>query len=295
MQTISSLNKKIKSIHDLQSVVKTMKILAAVSIRQYERAVTSLSQYTRTLEMGFRILLQTTPLERFRSQKTDDKNYGIILFGSEQGMCGQFNEQIVAFALKDMEEREIKPDQSLVLALGTRMETRLKSSGISAEDILILPGSVMGITPKVLEVILKIESWRSERNIEFFIVYFNKYLSGSSFSQKALQLLPMNLEWIQELEKKKWESRSLPTFTMDKTQLAFSLIRHYLFVTLYRSFAESLASENASRMLSMQAAEKNIDDKLKDLITIYHQKRQTSITEELLDIVSGFEALTGKK
>lgn len=292
MQTIATLRKKIKSIHDLQSVVKTMKILAAVSIRQYERAVASLMQYNRTLEMGFQILLRTTPLERFRPEKSFEKHYGIILFGSEQGMCGQFNEQIVTFAEKDMEQRGIKPEQRLILAIGSRLETRLKSSGISAEHIIALPGSLFGITPKVLEVILKIESWQSERNTEFFIIYYNEYISGSSFRQKTLQLLPINLDWIRDLKGKKWDSRSLPCFTQDKTNLALALIRHYLFVGLYRAFAESLASENASRMLSMQAAEKNIEDRLKDLITLYHQQRQTSITEELLDIVSGFEALT---
>jgi F-type H+-transporting ATPase subunit gamma len=243
--------------------------------------------------MGFQILLRTTPLERFRPETMDDRQYGVIIFGSEQGMCGQFNEQIVAFAEGDMEQRGIKPEQRLVLAIGTRLENRLKASGISVEHIIGLPGSVFGITPKVLEVILKIESWRSERHTEFFIIYFNEYISGSSFRQKALQLLPMNLDWIRDLKKKNWDSRSLPTFTLDKTDLALALIRHYLFVGLYKSFAESLASENASRMLSMQAAEKNIEDRLKDLVTLYHQQRQTSITEELLDIVSGFEALMG--
>ncbi|MBN1903194.1 F0F1 ATP synthase subunit gamma [Candidatus Sumerlaeota bacterium] len=292
MLTIFSLGKKIKSVQDLQSVVKTMKILAAVSIRQYERAVASLSEYARTLEMGFQILLQSAPMERFLPQRTNTKRYGIIIFGSEQGMCGQFNEQIAAFAEKDMRERGISPENRVILSIGTRLESRLNSSGISAEHIMSLPSSVFGITAKALEVILKIESWQSGGIADFFIIYFNEYLSGSTFRQKALQILPLNPDWMRDLETKKWESRSLPAFTMDRTQLTLSLIRQYLFTSLYRCFAESLASENASRMLSMQAAEKNIDDKLNDLLSVYHQKRQTTITEELLDIVSGFEALT---
>jgi F-type H+-transporting ATPase subunit gamma len=78
---------------------------------------------------------------------------------------------------------------------------------------------------------------------------------------------------------------------MDWDALFSALIRQYLFVSLYRAFAESLASENASRLAAMQNAERNIDERLTALQGQFHQQRQSSITEELLDIVSGFEAL----
>ena len=69
------------------------------------------------------------------------------------------------------------------------------------------------------------------------------------------------------------------------------MIRQYLFVSIFRAFAESSAAENAGRLASMQGAEKNIEAQLSDLNMQYHRQRQMSITEELLDIVSGFEAL----
>jgi F-type H+-transporting ATPase subunit gamma len=78
---------------------------------------------------------------------------------------------------------------------------------------------------------------------------------------------------------------------MDWNRLFSSLIQQYLFVSLYRAFAESLASENAGRLASMQAAERNIEDLLEELNSQFQQQRQSSITEELLDIVAGFEAL----
>jgi F-type H+-transporting ATPase subunit gamma len=69
------------------------------------------------------------------------------------------------------------------------------------------------------------------------------------------------------------------------------LSREYLFITLYYAVVQSLASENAARLAAMQAAEKNIDEKKEEVRTMFNQKRQSSITEELLDIVGGFEAL----
>ena len=106
-----------------------------------------------------------------------------------------------------------------------------------------------------------------------------------------VQLLPVNHDWLREIAKKKWDSKSLPIFRMDGDQIFSSLIREYLFVSLYRAFAESLASENASRLASMQNAEKNIEEQLQDLHVQFHRTRQMTITEELLDIVAGFEAM----
>jgi F0F1-type ATP synthase, gamma subunit len=71
-------------------------------------------------------------------------------------------------------------------------------------------------------------------------------------------------------------------------------VRHYLFFSLYRAFVESLASENASRLASMQMAEKNIEEHLNELSAQFHRRRQSAITSELLDVVTGFEAITGE-
>ena len=79
---------------------------------------------------------------------------------------------------------------------------------------------------------------------------------------------------------------------MSEERLASALFRQYFFVSLYRACAESLASENASRLASMQIAEKNIAERLGELQAEFNHQRQSGITEELLDIVSGFEALT---
>jgi F-type H+-transporting ATPase subunit gamma len=76
-------------------------------------------------------------------------------------------------------------------------------------------------------------------------------------------------------------------------QTLLALVREYLFVSLFRACAESLASENASRLAAMQRAEKNIDELLVDLNRAFHRLRQSGIDEELFDVVSGFEAQSG--
>lgn len=292
MQTTESLKRRIKSAGDLLSVVKTMKALAAVSIRQYQKAVESLDDYNRTVEMGLQIVLKERMSAMAQIKDAAPKRIGAIIFGSDQGLCGQLNEQISVFALENIKEAKVKKENRRVLAVGARVADYVEDAGQPVDELLTTPGSTAGITPLVQEIIMIIEEWHFRDNVDHFMLFYNDYISGSNYRPYKVQLLPVNRSWLQDIARKKWESKSLPIYRMDGDQIFSSLIREYLFVSLYRAFAESLASENASRLASMQNAEKNIEEQLLDLHVQYHRTRQMTITEELLDIVAGFEALS---
>jgi len=293
VETIESLRRRIKSAEDLHAVVKTMKALAAVTIRQYEKAVESLGEYSRTVELGFQVLLKQKPPGVGLTQPALNERLGAIVFGSDQGMVGQFNEVIARHAAQELEQRNVSQDNLSLLAAGGRVLARLEEAGQPVEDLIALPGSVAAVTPVVQRVVLKIESWRSKRGIDEVLLFFNRPFSGASYRPQTIQLLPVDSEWFGELASKPWPCRAIPFFTMDWDRLFSWLIREYLFVSLYRAFAESLASENASRLASMQVAERNIENRLDELNAQYHQQRQSAIDAELFDLVAGFEALGG--
>jgi F-type H+-transporting ATPase subunit gamma len=294
MRTLEAVKRKLESAEDLQSVVKTMKAMAAVSIRQYEQAVDSLHEYNRTLEQALQVVMQRQHA-RFNSPPEESRSrLGAFVFGSEQGMCGQFNEEIASFALERMQKMQENADDRNVVTLGMRTVGHLEDAGQAVEDTFALPSSVHEITWSVQELLLKIEAWRNQENIERIVLFYNKKQSGSSYEPHLWFLLPLNISWLQELAEREWPTNSLPTYSMNWDNLFASLIRHYFFFHLYRAFAESLASENASRLAAMQAAEKNIKERLDELNSQYNRQRQSSITSELLDIVSGFEALEAK-
>jgi F-type H+-transporting ATPase subunit gamma len=292
METVESIKRRIGNTEDLLSIVKTMKTLAAINIRQYEKAVESLADYYRTIEMGFQVLLHNSPQAILSESAVSHSATGIIIFGSDQGMCGQFNEQIAAMALEELARLKIPETQRVVLILGTRLAAYLEALEQPHDDAWPIPGSVAGITPLIQDIVVKIDLWRAQRGIARVILFHNRPLSGAAYQPHMLNLLPVNLDRLRRLARKEWPSRVLPTFTMDWQQLLSTLIHQYLFVAIYRAFAESLMSENASRLATMQSAERNIEEHLDALNTLFHQQRQQSITEELLDIVSGFEALT---
>lgn len=104
-------------------------------------------------------------------------------------------------------------------------------------------------------------------------------------------MLLIDPQSLRRCSREPWRSRSLPTFITERRLLLSRLVGQYLFVSFFRAYAESLASENASRIAAMQAAEKNIEERLDELRGCYNQLRQSAITEEILDVVTGFEAL----
>jgi F-type H+-transporting ATPase subunit gamma len=291
METLESLKKRIESTEDLRSVVKTMKALAAVNIRQYERAVASLADYSRAIEMGLQVLVRSRPGVSLGTKRAPKNQLGAIVFGSDQGMCGQLNEQIASHAMNTMKHIGIQRESRSLLAIGERVAARLEDADQPVEEYRTVPGSTSGITPMVQEVLLTIEAWDREKGIDQVYLFYSEHLSSASFRPYTVHLLPVDQQWLARLEEEPWPSHSLPAFTMDWEPLLSALIRQYLFVSLFRAFAESLVSENASRLASMQGAERNIEDQLAGLNSRYHRQRQMAITEELLDIVAGFEAL----
>ena len=293
MQTIESLRRKIKSTQDLLSVVKTMKALAAVSIRQYQRAVESLIDYNDTVERGLQIVLKAQEEAPLDSRPVPIIKAGAIVFGSDQGLCGQFNAQVVAHAVEEMNALGVADEGRYILTVGERVKDHMERSDQQIYDTLPTPSSTAGITPMVQEIVTILQEWHFVLHIQHIFLFYNHYLSGAIFKPHTLRLLPVDRTWLEGLKKRKWESKTLPLFTMEWDALFAALIREYLFVSIYRAFTESLASENASRLAAMQNAEKNIQEHLEEVFADYHRQRQMTITEELLDIVSGYEAMKG--
>jgi len=295
MEALEALKKTIAVTEELQSLVKTMKVLAGVNIRQFERAAHAVGEYNRTIEMGLQIALRSLPEHALPPRRAQGRKLGAIIFGSDQGMCGQLNDVVVSHASRALAKLAFRREDQALLAVGVRAAAQFEARGQPVEETLEVPGSTAGITSTVHDVLLRIEDWHSRRGIEMVVLFYCRPVSGASYRPRGIRLLPVDLEWIHSLKARPWPSKTIPMYTMDTERLFHSLIREYLFVSLFRAFAESLASENASRLASMQLAERNIEERLKSLAGEFRQSRQSAISSELLDIVSAFEALKGKE
>jgi F-type H+-transporting ATPase subunit gamma len=125
-------------------------------------------------------------------------------------------------------------------------------------------------------------------------LFYNRPTSGAIYVPVSQRLLPLDETWRRKLAERPWPTGNLPEVMGGGTASLRALIREYLFVSLFRACAESLASENASRLAAMQRADKNINELLEDLNGSFHRLRQSGIDEELFDVIAGFEALKQK-
>lgn len=305
--TLDLLNRHIRSAEDLASVVRTMKTLAAVSIRQYEEAVESLRDYRRNVEDGLRMLLwessMADSLDHEFGRKESDQELAVV-FGSDQGMCGQFNQQVVTFAAEHFSpansHEKIEGSTSThlppaIIAVGHRCAGLLEEAGFDVQSTLSGAGSASAVTECVRELLNEIDRLRHSSSASRVALYFSLRTTATTTKPHRTGVLPIDLRKFAGHWKSHRQSRTLPLHTVPRAELLSSLLREYLFVSLFRACAESLSSENAARIQSMQTAERNITERLSELRSEFHQSRQTSITEELLDVVSGFEVLNRRK
>ena len=294
METQEALRHQLDSLGDLQSIVRTMKALSASSIREYEQAVAALREYENTIELGFAAALRDHPGSPADVAGTDDgPGQGVaVVFGSDHGLCGRFNEQIAGHFLERMTGRHAgRPDRPRILLVGVRLEAVLGARGVEADEVLELPATVEEIAASVQTIIQRLDHWQAtgaQRSVHVFHNRPGRHLQSRPTDQR---LLPMALQRLHRMGRRQWPSPRLPRAFMAEPALLSSLVRESLFVRLFRACAGSQASEHASRLNAMQRAESNLDDRLGSLTGRFRRLRQDAITSELLDVVSGFEAV----
>jgi F-type H+-transporting ATPase subunit gamma len=290
-----SLGKKISTAGDLQGVVRAMKALAVSSIGQYERSVQALGDYNRTVELGISLCLRKRGPPPFVPAKAhpDRDKVGAVVFGSDQGLVGRFNEVIVEFAKSTLGALPGKTRR--IWAVGERAHALMAGTGLTQAGTLALPSSVGAITPLIGQVLIEVEQAIEKGEIVDVYLFHNRPKSGSSYEPLDKRLLPLDHTWQTKIAAKPWPTKSLAEVIEGPTPALPAFVRGYIFVSLFQACAESLAAENASRLAAMQRAEKSIDDMLIDLNRKFHRMRQESIDEELFDVISGYEALLAKE
>jgi F-type H+-transporting ATPase subunit gamma len=284
-----ALGRQMRGAKDLSAVVRSMKALAASSITQYERSVESLQDYFRTIELALSACLRElgsiAPLER----KQRPALKGAIVFGSDQGLVGRFNEVLLEYAAHTL--HALPGDTLKVWAVGERMQELVTDAGLPAPTILSVPNSVDGITPLVGRILIDIQSAREHGEVNEIHLFHNQPTTAACYQPVSKQLLPFDARWQHDLAVLPWPTQRLPQVVQGRASAIESFVRGYLFVLLFQACAQSLAAENASRLAAMQRAEENISDILSALSRKFHRIRQESIDEELFEVVSGYEAL----
>ncbi len=290
----ANLRRKIGSAADLQSVVRAMKAQAAASVGQYATSVAALGAYARTVELGLGACFRQDPrMATARPYRPAAANRPIraVVFGSDQGLVGRFNETVAEYAAQALSTQ--RPGTQ-VWAVGERMRASLADSGMPTQDTFAVPATVQAITRLVTEILVTVvdtvpttadSGARSELRL-----FYNRPATGSAYVPVDQRLLPLDDAWRLDLARRPWPTQLAPEVVGDPRETLRGLITEYVFVSVFRASAESLASENGSRLAAMDRADRNIDKMLGELDDRFHRLRQSKIDEELSDVISGFKA-----
>ena len=289
--TLASLRRKINSSGDLQSVVRTMKAMAALNIGQYEQSVKALANYYRTVELGLGACFRerrsaVAPLEG--EGPADARATVAVVFGSDQGLVGQFNDEVAEYAVKTLADLPGKPQ---VWAVGERVHARLADAGLSPSGLFSVPVSIKAITPLIGQILVSTVTRENQDEVIELHLFYNRPTSLALYVPVSQRLLPLDDRWHARLAEFPWPTKNLPEVVGKTSATLRALIREYLFVSIFRACAESLASENASRLAAMERADKNIDDILETLRGMFNGLRQSGIDEELFDVIAGSGAV----
>jgi F-type H+-transporting ATPase subunit gamma len=305
MAELEALSTRIGRVEDLRSVVRTMKAMAMVNQVQFAKARDASRGYAATVELALQALLQVrrggpgdAPPLAAALRQGEGSDAVLVVFGSEHGLCGGFDERVLGVARPLLEALRASPGPTRLLLLGSRLAPRFPVPDPSLVSSLALPASPAGL-PRLLDRLLEaLQPAASPPGSPGtgslpgrIVVVHHEPTTQATCRPQTLQLLPLDPHWLEQLERRPWASRSLPAMGGPWQEILPLLIREHLVSALHRAAVASMASENSARLMAMQAAETNIGERLTNLQQDYRQTRQRVITDELLDIVSGFEAL----
>ncbi len=290
-QTLENLSRRMATLRNIRGVVRTMEALSRVNAAPYNRAAASIEAYHHSVLEGLHIFARSKQQLSAASTKPAAKKI-VIVFGSDHGLCGGYNESVAEAA-----SNYSAGEKGAVLAVGAKMTDALKMIGLTVADQLTPPASADGIGRLASEILVCLDGYRASMpagDIAVTLIYMQQAQGGQQ-SPRVQQLLPLDPEFLSNLALQPWKSRSLPVLLMPPDEIFSALIRNHLFASLFKSAAEAIASENSARLVLMQQAERAIDDRYGEMVQSYQSVRQSEITSELMDVITGFEALSRKR
>jgi len=287
---MAGLSRQLASAAELQAVVRAMKAVAASNIGQYDKAMLTLDDYYRAVELGLGARIRESDAAQRPAPDADRAGagpVGAVIIGSDQGLVGQFNDALADHALTAL---AALPGPARLWVVGERVYARLSDAGLTNMTLFPVPASVKAITPLIGQIQVATEQYLARAGRGQIHVFHNQPRPRAGYLPSGWRLLPLDAQWRARLARVRWPGKNLPEVLGDGATWD-ALVREYLFISLFRACAAALASENAARLVAMERADRNIDEMLESLHGAYHRLRQGSIDEELFDVIAGYESM----
>jgi len=290
MASLRDIRKRIRSVKNTRQITKAMKMVAAAKLRRAQDAAVAARPYARTLDNMVAGILGRSPAQALGhpllEPRAEARRIAVFAVTSDRGLAGGFNHSISRRVLRFL--KECPAQQVQLSTLGRKGNEFFRNRGTPIYKDY--PGLMSNVSYAAAQEMAKEVMQRFlDKEVDAVFVCFNEFVSAISQKVRMLQLLPFEMPSVELQEGSAME----PLYEPSRQEVLNHLVPRALSVRLYRALLESVASEHGARMTAMESATNNAGEMLDKLSLFYNRTRQAAITRELVEIVSGAQALSG--
>jgi F-type H+-transporting ATPase subunit gamma len=296
MATLKDIRGRISSFKNMRKITRAMEMVAAARLRRAEQRIEHLRPYADALRrMTSRAsqAAENIPSLPILEEKQQVERVGLLLVTGDRGLAGPFNAQIIRAGNRRAAELRRESLQTVWYASGRRGESSLKFGGLE------LAASWTGFTdrPAFADARVIADGLAAayvDDKVDRVEIFYNGYISAVRQEVRHETLLPLQQADVLEEEPEAEEDihqRALWIYEPDPEEILARLVPDYVEISIYRALLESTASEHGARMTAMRNASDNAAELIDDLTLEANRQRQAEITQEIMEVVAGAEAL----
>lgn len=295
MANLKEVRTRIASVQSTMQITSAMKMVAASKLRKAQNAILTMRPYAsklREIMQNLSSSLEDSSESAYGKDRGDNKIL-IIPITSNRGLCGAFNSNVVKETINLIENNYIsqtKNDNLELFCIGNKGADLLKSKGYKITKVnheIFDDLSFDNVVDIAFELMKEFENKKYDK----IILVYNQFKNAASQIMKTEQFLPVVNETSDNEPIVAQEVDYI--FEPNKKDILEEMVPKSIKIQLYKAILDSFASEHGARMTAMHSATDNANDLLKDLKLTYNKARQAAITNEILEIVGGAEALKG--
>jgi F-type H+-transporting ATPase subunit gamma len=305
MATQKEVKNRISSVKNIQKITRAMEMVAAARLRRAEQRIEHLRPYAGAIRRMTRRVVEAVeniPSMPILEEHDQEKRVGLLLVTGDRGLAGPFNSQIIRAGNRRASELESDGKEVVWFASGRR---GVSSLGFRGHDVA---GSYVGFTDRpayanAREIGQDLVAAFVDGQVDQVEIIYNGYVSALTQEVRRETLLPLQQATILEAsdegddeqagssDEREGASRALVEYEPDPDEILGRLVPEYVEISVYRALLESTASEHGARMTAMRNASENAGDIISDLTLEMNRARQAEITQEIMEVVAGAEAL----
>ena len=294
MPSLDDLKKRIGSVKSTQKITKAMKMVAAAKLRRAQESAESSRPYSDTMNEVIGSIsnkvVSTSSERNLLTGTGDDQVQLLILFTSERGLCGGFNSSITKMMREKIEDLQKLNKTVKIICIGKKGYDILKRKYNDLIIDVIDMKAIKSVSYQdAKDISQKIIKMYFDNEFDTCSIFYNKFKSVIDQIPTHQKILPIENEKNNDLELN--SSTSMLEFEPGESEILEELLPLNFAVQIFKALLESAASEQGARMSAMDNASRNASDMIDKLTLFYNRSRQAVITKELIEIISGAEAV----